>query len=140
MTSRPWHRALVVLGLALCGCTADGSGGASPSAAATPGPPGAVDSTAEVRAAMQSAGVPCEAPVVGTLPGAAEATSCVVNRAEDVLLLRFETPAQQQAYLAGTPDLVSVVVGENWAVQTVLRPTAERVARAIGGRVVGAPG
>lgn len=74
-----------------------------------------------------------------TLPHAAEATSCVVHRAEDVLLLRFASPAQQQAYLDGTPDLVSVVVGENWAVQTVLRPTADRVADAIGGRVVGPP-
>lgn len=38
--------------------------------------------------------------------------------------------------LAAMDELASLALGDNWAVQTVLRETAEQIAAAIGGEVV----
>ena len=139
MTTRT-ATALLALALLLSGCSDDG-GGDPPSAAASPtqtaaADAGAVESTDQLLAKLEEAGVPCTEPETGTFPGAAEAKSCIVNDSEDVVLLRFADEAEKQAYLADKDDLSSAVVGENWAVQTVLVPTAEQIQAAIGGEAV----
>ena len=92
-------------------------------------------STADVIAAMGKAGFPCEDPETGVVEGTAEAQRCIVGGNEDALVLRFEDDGQKSAYLEGKDPLASVVVGGNWAVQTVLPETAEKVGAAIGGEV-----
>jgi hypothetical protein len=73
--------------------------------------------------------------MTGTYEGVSEAQSCVLNGAEDVVLLRFGTDAEKEEYLATKDELSSAVVGADWAVQTVLPQTAEQVAGALGGEV-----
>lgn len=148
MTLRTAPAALaLLLALALAGCSGDGGGGgdAAPSAAATPtaqsaaAGAGAVESTEELLATLESAGVPCEEPETGTFPGAAEAQSCIVNDSEDVVLLRFADAAEKTAYLSEKDELSSAVVGENWAIQTVLGPTATQIQAAVGGELLLGP-
>ena len=141
----PRTSALVVgalsLALTLTGCSSDGD--TEPTAAASPtaeAAAGSVASTDELRAALEAAGVPCEEPEMGTFPGAAEAQSCIVNDAEDVVLLRFASDAERDDYVANKEELSSAVLGENWAVQTVLQPTAEQIQAAIGGELLLGPG
>ena len=144
MTSRIAPAAFALaLGLTLAGCSSDG-GDDTPSAAATPSQTaaaeaGAVQSTDELLSTLESAGVPCEEPEEGTFPGAAEARSCIVNDSEDVVLLRFASEDEKQEYLVNKEELSSAVVGENWAIQTVLGPTAEQIQAAIGGELVLGP-
>lgn len=131
----------LAVALALTGCSSGDDG--APTAAASPSPAGlaagSVASTDELRAMLEAAGVPCEEPDVGTFPGAVEAQSCIVNDAEDVVLLQFASAADKQAYLDAKEELSSAVVGDNWAIQTVLVPTAEQIQAAIGGELVAGP-
>lgn len=123
--------------LALTGCTSSESGSGpaapSPSAAAAAG---SFASTAEILAALNAKGLSCAEPMTGSFPGVTEAQGCILNGAEDVVLLRFATPAEKQEYVANKEALASAVVGEDWAVQTVLPETAEQVAAALGGEVL----
>ena len=126
----------LALTLVLAACSDSGSDASpapSPAEAAATG--GSFASTAEIIAALNAKGVPCEDPMSGTYEGVSEAQSCILNDAEDVVLLRFATPAEKEQYVAGKDELASAVVGEDWAVQTVLPQTAEQVAQAIGGEV-----
>lgn len=128
--------AALVLVLALAGCTdsePDAAPAASPTAGSATG--GSFASTAEIIAALGAKGLPCEEPMTGTYEGVTEAQSCILNDAEDVVLLRFATPAEKEQYVASKDELSSAVVGEDWAVQTVLPQTAEQVSQAIGGEV-----
>ena len=135
----------LVLALALTGCSSDGddqpTAAASPSAAqgAAQSAAGSVDSVEELRTALEAAGVPCEEPENGTFPGATEAQSCIVNDAEDVVLLRFASEAEKDDYVANKEELSSAVIGENWAIQTVLRPTAQQIQEALGGELLLGP-
>lgn len=126
--------AALVLALALTGCS-----DSEPKAAPAPSPSAAVGgsfaSTAEILAALGSKGLPCEEPMTGTFEGVSEAQSCILNDAEDVVLLRFATPDERDGYLANKDELASAVVGTDWAVQTVLPQTAEQVSGALGGEV-----
>lgn len=140
---------LLALALLLSGCSDGGSDGGgdraqdrAPSAAASQtaaAEAGAVESTDDLLATLQTAGIACEEPETGTFPGAAEAQSCIVNDSEDVVLLRFASEDEKQAYLADRDELSSAVVGENWAIQTVLGPTAEQIQAAVGGEVLLGP-
>lgn len=128
--------AALLLALALTGCTDSDPGAApapAPSAAAADG--GSFASTAEILAALGEKGLPCEEPMSGTFEGVSEAQSCILNDAEDVVLLSFATAAEKEQYVSTKDELSSAVVGEDWAVQTVLPQTAEQVAQAIGGEV-----
>ena len=129
--------AAVVLALSTAAaCSSDEQGPVT--AAASPSPSaagGTFASTDAIIAAMGRGGLPCDAPERGVFEGAAEAQRCVVLSAEDVIVLRFEDDAQKAAYLESKDELASVVVGENWAVQTVLAETARQVADAVGGEV-----
>lgn len=128
--------AALVLALALTGCTGtDPEAGPAPTrSAAAAG--GSFASTAEIITALGAKDLPCEEPMTGTYEGVSEAQSCILNDAEDVVLLRFATPAEKQEYLSTKDALASAVVGDDWAVQTVLPQTAEQVAGALGGEVV----
>lgn len=129
--------AALVLALALTGCSSDDDG--SPAAAASPTSAssggGSFASTAEIIAALGENGLPCTEPQSGSYEGVTEAQSCILNDAEDVVLLRFATDEERSEYLSTKDELASAVVGEDWAVQTVLPATAEQVAGAIGGEV-----
>ena len=128
--------AALVLALALAGCSGSGSDDeprAAASASAATG--GSFATTADIITALGEKGLPCAEPMTGTYEGVSEAQSCILNDAEDVVLLRFATPAEKDEYLATKDELASAVVGEDWAVQTVLPQTAEQVAQAIGGEV-----
>ena len=151
MTTRA-ATAVLALALLLTGCSSDGSDGGgdaaptadTPTAAATSSSAAAAEAGAgadvqELRTTLESAGVPCEEPENGTFPGAAEALSCIVNDSEDVVLLRFADEAQKQDYLAEKDELSSAVLGENWAIQTVLGPTATQIQAAVGGELVLGP-
>ncbi len=139
--------AAVVLALALTGCTTssnDDPAAAQAAQTATPGGTaggtaggdgGSYASTAEILAALGESGLPCSEPQTGTFEGVSEAQSCVLNDAEDVVLLRFASAAEKEAYVASKDELSSAVVGQNWAVQTVLPQTAEQVAAALGGEL-----
>ena len=132
--------ALLALSLGLSGCS-----GSEPGAAPAPSPSAAADggsfaTTADIVTALNDSGLPCEEPMTGTFEGVTEAQSCILNDAEDVVLLRFADDAEKQDYLANKDDLNSAVVGEDWAVQTVLPQTAEQVAQALGGEVVAGEG
>lgn len=123
--------------LAVAGCSSDGEDGP---VAATAGPtaPGTGTGFAtpqDVIAAMEKNGLPCEEPQSGTYEGVSQAASCIFGGSEDVVILRFATPAERQDYLANKDELASVVLGEDWAVQTVLPETADRIGAAIGGEV-----
>ena len=130
--------AALLLALVLPACSSsdgddDPAPGASATAAAAAG--GSYATTAEIIAALGKAGLPCNEPMTGTYEGVAEAQSCVLNGSEDVVLLRFASPEEREGYLATKDELASAVVGEDWAVQTVLPATAEQVSGAIGGEV-----
>jgi len=145
-------RTTLLLGLLLAGCS-DGTArersraadattaapsSAAPSTAPSTGPVDAARSfatTEEIRAALTRGGLPCEQPQEGTYEGVVQAQGCILNGSEDVVLLRFGTPAEKAGYLANKDELASVVLGVDWGVQTVLRETAELVAAAIGGEV-----
>jgi signal recognition particle subunit SEC65 len=143
-TSRTATAALVLaLGLGLASCSDDGGDSPSPQAEATQGSAssgGTYASTEEIFTALNEAGLPCEEPREGDFPGAAEAKTCILDGSEDVVLLRFDSEAEKRGYVAGIPELASAVVGENWAVETVLPETAERIAEELGGEVVAATG
>lgn len=122
--------------LAVAGCSSDGEAGSGGPAAATAGPTSADFATPQdVIAAMEENGLPCEEPQSGTYEGVSQAASCIVGGSEDVVILRFATPAEKQDYLDNKDELASVVLGEDWAVQTVLRETADKVAAALGGEL-----
>lgn len=132
--------AVLALSLTVSACTGSDDGAApapSPTAAA-----GAQEyaSTTEIVSALDAAGLPCKEPMAGTFEGVTEAQGCILNDAEDVVLLRFADDAEKQAYVAGKDELSSAVVGTNWAVQTVLPQTAEQVAGALGGKVLAGQG
>ena len=127
--------AALALALLLTGCSSSGDDG---EAAAAPSPTaegGSFASTGDIVTALNSGGMPCEEPQTGSYEGVTEAQSCIVNDSEDVVLLRFADDAEKQEYLETKDELASVVVGQDWAVQTVLPQTAEQVAAAIGGEV-----
>lgn len=128
----------LALALATSGCTGSDSASAPASptaAAAAAGDGGSFATTADIIAALGEKGLPCAQPMTGTYEGVSEAQSCILNDAEDVVLLRFATSAEKEEYLATKDELSSAVVGEDWAVQTVLPQTAEQVAEALGGEV-----
>lgn len=127
------------LALALTGCSgsdAETGPAPAPSTAAGQGESDSFASTAAIITALGEKDLPCEDPMTGTYEGVSEAQSCVLNDAEDVVLLRFATPAEREQYLSTKDALASAVVGQDWAVQTVLPQTAEQVAAALGGEVV----
>lgn len=126
--------------LAVAACSSEGEAGDAGPAAGTAVPTTAATSAGfatpqDVIAAMEENGLPCEEPQSGTYEGVSQAASCIVGGSEDVVILRFATPAEKQDYLANKDELASVVLGDHWAVQTVLRETADKVAAAIGGEV-----
>lgn len=86
--------------------------------------------------ALRAGGLRCEQAQDGSFPDVSAAKSCVLGGTEDVVLLVFASTDERANYLAAKEPLASVVVGENWAVQTVLSPTADTVAKALGGTVV----
>jgi hypothetical protein len=90
----------------------------------------------EVIAALNSKGLPCEEPMEGTYPGVSDAQSCILDGAEDVVVLGFATPAERSEYVTTKEELAHAVLGQDWAVQTVLPQTAEKVAGVLGGEVV----
>jgi hypothetical protein len=129
------------LGLALTACSGEGDDDPSvtvPSATATSGPAaaGEFSSTAELAAALNTDGLTCTELRTGEFPGVSEAQSCILNESEDVVLLVFASAAEQTDYLANKDALASAVVGDGWAVQTVLPESAQAVADVIGGEVV----
>lgn len=139
-TSRPTIAALcLTLGLTLSACS---DGGGAPSAQPTESTQtanpsgGTYASTDEIYTALNDADVPCEEPLEGEYPGVTEAQGCILDGSEDVVLLLFGSDAEKAEYLENKEELASVVVGENWAVQTVLPETADRVASALGGEVL----
>lgn len=129
--------------LALPACSGDDGGSSAapssqPSSSAGVGPVGGAPSyatTAEVIAALEAAGIACEEPETGEYPGVTDAQSCILGGTEDATILRFATSTERDDYLASKEALASVVVGPDWAVQTVLAPTAEKVGAALGGEV-----
>lgn len=135
---------LALLLTAACGDDGDSDGGTTPAAtssAAAPSTPAAADggsypSTQAILDALNAARVPCEEPQQGTYEGVAEAQSCILDGMEDVVLLRFADAAERAAYVENKNELASAVVGENWAVETVLPDTAQRIADALGGEVL----
>lgn len=136
MRTRTVAGLLVLALLALAGCSGDDAGPrAAPDPAVTAD--GTFASTSDLLAALARSGVPCTQPQQGSFPQVSQALSCVVNKAEDVVLLVFSSAAERDRYLAAMDQLASLALGDNWAVQTVLRETAEQVAAAIGGKVVG---
>lgn len=133
------------LGLLLTACSGEGNDdptviapSTSASAAATNGPAAAGDfsSTAELAAALNTGGLTCTELRTGEFPGVAEAQSCILNESEDVVLLIFGSEQEQADYVAGKDALASAVVGDGWAVQTVLPESAQAVAEVIGGEVL----
>ena len=139
----------LALSLVLTGCSDEGGDdptiavpssapAASPSAAPTGGPAadGDYTTTAELAAALNTGGLTCTELRTGEFPGVAEAQSCVLNESEDVVLIVFGSEKEQADYVAGKDALASAVVGEGWAVQTVLPESAQAVAEVLGGQVV----
>lgn len=133
------------LALVLTACSGDGDDdptvvvpSTSASAAATKGPAAAGDfsTTGELAAALNTGGLTCTELRTGEFPGVTEAQSCILNESEDVVLLIFGSKQEQADYVAGKDALASAVVGEGWAVQTVLPESAQAVAEVIGGEVV----
>ena len=131
--------AALALTLALTGCSDSGTAGADASAQPAPSAAtstGSFSSTAEIVAALGDAGLPCEEPMTGTYEGVSEAQSCILNDAEDVVLLVFADASEREDYLANKEELASAVVGQDWAIETVLPDTAQRIADALGGEVL----
>lgn len=141
--NRRTTRALTALclGLVLTACTGNGDDdptGTAPSATATASPAAADEfsSTADLAAALNTGGLTCTELRAGEFPGVTEAQSCILNESEDVVLLVFASEAEQTDYVANKDALASAVVGDGWAVQTVLPESAQAVAEVIGGEVV----
>lgn len=133
------------LGLVLTACSGDGDDdpavtapSTSASAGATNGPAAAGDfsSTAELAAALNTDGLTCTELQDGEFPGVSSAQSCILNESEDVVLLVFANEAEQADYVAKKDALASAVVGDGWAVQTVLPESAQAIAEVIGGEVL----
>lgn len=151
-SSRPPAALLLALtlGAALSACgqgsggsaapPASSSTGGSPSASAAPAialTGGGTYATPEaILAALRQGGLSCTDPMDGSYPDVAAAKSCVLGGTEDAVLLVFASETERSQYLRTKEPLASAVVGENWAVQTVLQSSAEQVARAVGGTVV----
>lgn len=139
----------LALSIVLTGCSGDGeddptiavpsaapSATASGSATGNPAAAGVFATTAELAAALNTGGLTCTELRAGEFPGVAEAQSCILNESEDVVLLVFASEAEQTDYVANKDALASAVVGDGWAVQTVLPESAQAVAEVIGGEVV----
>ena len=134
----------VAVSLVLTACSGDGDDptvtvpSTSASAVATSSPGQAADftSTAELAAALNTGGLTCTELRTGEFPGVTEAQSCILNESEDIVLLVFGSETEQADYLAGKDALASAVVGDGWAVQTVLPESARAVGEVIGGEVV----
>lgn len=131
----------------LTACNDDGGTGATPdrpspaASAADPAPAasgdgGSYPSTEALFAALNAAGAPCVDPQQGDYPGVSQAQSCIFDGTEDVVLLRFATAAEREDYTTNKSELASAVVGKDWAIETVLPDTAERIAAALGGEVL----
>lgn len=134
-----------VLALALTGCSGDGDAdaSASPAPAATAAAPafrGSYATPDAVIAALNSGSTSCAEPMAGTYEGVSAAKSCIFGGSEDVIALVFASPAEKEGYLAGREALSSVVLGKDWAVQTVLAKTADTIAATLGGEVRGPAG
>lgn len=145
--NRRTTRALTALflGLLLTACSGDGDDdptvvapASSASAPATDGPAaaGEFSSTAELAAALNTDGLTCTELQEGQFPGVSSAQSCILNESEDVVLLVFASEAEQADYVAKKDALASAVVGDGWAVQTVLPESAQAIAAVIGGEVL----
>jgi len=135
----------LALVLALTACSGDAADDptvaqptAGTGAAATPG---AQDfaTTADLAEALNSGGLTCTELRDGQFPGVSQAQSCILNESEDVVLLKFADESEKADYLANRDELASAVVGDDWAVQTVLPESAQAVADVIGGEVVTGP-
>ncbi len=148
-TAVPATALFLVLGLAACTsdaadptlatASAESTSTATPTAAASPlalSGGGTYATTDAIAAALTAGGLTCEDLMVGSYPGVSEAKSCVLEGTEDAVLLVFADDAERQDYLATREPLANSVVGENWAVQTVLTASADKVAEAVGGTVV----
>lgn len=133
----------------LTACSDGGSTGAAPDrpsatssttapapAPAAGGDGGSYPTTEALFGALNAAGVPCEEPQEGDFPGVSQAQSCIFDGSEDVVLLRFATPAERADYVANKSELASAVVGQDWAVETVLPESAQRISDALGGEVL----
>lgn len=136
----------LTLALSLMACSSEGEDEPTVSAPTAAASAGAAASgqefatTAELAAALNTGGLTCTDLREGEFPGVSAAQSCILNESEDVVLLKFASEAEKQDYLSNREELASVVVGGDWAVQTVLAESAEAVADVIGGDVVtGAP-
>lgn len=133
------------LALTLTACNDDGGDDptvAEPTASASAAAPAAAQdfaSTTELAAALNTGGLTCTDLREGEFPGVAQAQSCILNESEDVVLLTFADEAERADYLANRDELASAVVGDGWAVQTVLAESAQAVADVIGGEVVTGP-
>ena len=137
---------LLALTLTVTGCSAEGDDepavgapSAAASASAESGPPGDYASTAELHAALNTDGLTCTELRDGSYPGVSSAQSCILNESEDVVLLVFASDAERTDYLTNREELSSAVVGDDWAVQTVLLESAQAVAEVLGGEVVTGP-
>lgn len=132
--------AALVLALSLTACSDAGDddpAAPAPSAAVSaPTADGDFETTADLAAALNTGGLTCTELRDGDYPGVSTAQSCILNESEDVVLLIFATPAEKEDYLANREEFASAVVGDGWAVQTVLPETAQTVADVIGGEVV----
>lgn len=139
--------ALIALSLALTltACSDDSGDDptvAEPTASSPASTPAAAQdfaSTAELAEALNTGGLTCTDLREGEFPGVAEAQSCILNESEDVVLLKFADEAERADYLANRDELASAVVGDDWAVQTVLAESAQAVADVVGGEVVTGP-
>jgi hypothetical protein len=129
--------AALALALALAACSSSDADDAAKTQAtpAASAEGGSYSSTAAIIAAMGKAGLTCDTPMSGSYEGVSEAQSCIVNDSEDVVLLRFATPQEKAEYLENKDELASAVVGQDWAVQTVLPQTADRRRDLVGGEV-----
>lgn len=92
--------------------------------------------TTDVIAAIRAAGLTCDDVSAGTYEGVSEAVSCIFEESEDVIVMHFGSASERAGYLANRDELSSTVMGDDWAVQTVLEPTARTIAQALGADVV----
>lgn len=134
----------LALAAALTGCTSDGGDDptvveSSPSASTGAAAEGEFATTTDLAAALNTGGLTCTELRDGQFPGVSQAQSCILNESEDVVLLKFASDAEKQDYLAHREELASAVVGEDWAVQTVLVESAQAVSEVLGGEVVTGP-
>lgn len=133
----------LTLTVTLTACSGEGDDDPTvvePTASAPLGEPtGEYETTADLAAALNTGGLTCTELRDGQFPGVTSAQSCILNESEDVVLLIFASEAEKADYLAHREELASAVVGDDWAVQTVLPESAQAVADVIGGEVVTGP-